>query len=199
MMRRGGYLVTCASAFCGVLLAGCAGAQEIYRNPSFGIVASAPPGYVQCKSRSETDHGAIFVKGTVDLCRSGQRAENYFWVSAWHSMADNDIDMPPIRREIAAAKCKPEPGRARRVFRPVGRTVANLPTFFCAFESVDPNSGRRVYYGELAFFRGSPPSPSPPFPIYEYILAIEAPAEEAAAAERLLFETARHVRLLPID
>ena len=36
------------------------------------------------------------------------------------------------------------------------------------------------------------------FPIYEYKLAIEAPAAAAADAERLLFETARRVRLVPI-
>jgi hypothetical protein len=180
------------------LTAGSATAQAVYRNPAFGIVATAPPGYVQCKYKSETDHGAVFVKGTVESCGTGRRAENYFWVSAWHSMADNDENMPPIRREIAADKCKPNPGRNILAFRPVDPIAGVLPAFFCALERVDPESGKRVYFADLMFFRGNPPPPARPFPIYEYTLAIEAPAAAAAEAERLLFEAAGRVRLLPI-
>lgn len=197
-MRRRRHLVVCASALGSVLLAGFASAQAIYRNPAFGIVVTAPPGYVQCKYEQETDHGAVFVKGTVELCGTGRRAENYFWVSAWHSMADNDEKMPPIRSEIAADKCKPKPGREIRAFRPADRIAGVLPTFFCAFERVDPESGKLIFYADLIFFRGNSPRPALPFPIYEYTLAIEAPAAAAADAERLLFEAAQRVRLLPV-
>lgn len=199
MIRYGRCVAIWVSTLATLLAGSSVEAHEIYRNVAFGIVVTAPPGYVQCKHKSETDHGAIFVKGAVETCSSGQRAERHVWVTAWHSQAGDIDDLPPIRRAIAADKCKPGPHRKILSFRPAQQSVAGLPSFFCATELLDPRSGRREYIAELIFFRGAAPPPIGPYPIYEYTLAVGAPATAAADAERLLFETARRVRLLPIQ
>jgi hypothetical protein len=199
VMQYGRCLAIWVSTLGTLLTATSVEAQEVYRNLAFGIVVTAPPGYVQCKFKSETDHGAIFVKGTAETCNSGQRAENHLWVSAWHSQAGDIDDLPPIRRAIAADKCKPTPYSKILAFDQAKRSVSGLPSFFCATELRDAKSGKREYLAQLIFFRGTAPPPIGPYPIYEYTLAVGAPPAEAAYAKRLLFETARRVRLLPID
>ena len=183
----------------GMLLASSAAAQDVYRNLAFGVVVPVPAGYALCSNEEATDHGAIFVRGTAEICESGTYVGNRIGVSAWHSQAGDIDDLPPIRRAIAADKCRGAPDRKILIFEPAKRSVAGLPSFFCAMEIVHPNSGRREYFATLIFFRGRAQRPARPYPIYEYTLTVADQPDKSADAERLLFETARHLRLLPID
>ncbi len=192
-------IATCALTWSGILMASAADAQAVYRNQAFGVVVPAPLGYALCPNEGATDHGAIFVKGTPEKCRSGTYVEDRIGVSAWHSQAGDIDDLPPIRRAIAADKCKPAPDRKILAFGSAKRSVAGLPTFFCAMEILHPTSKRWEYFAALIFFRGQASLPIGPYPIYEYTLTVGGAPDQSAEAERLLYRTARRVRLLPID